>query len=183
MDTGLAILISAIMATVGWYMTNNRTQRISRRQHTYDVHSAYRARKPFLDKLKAVKTLFRDANIPQAGDASRLSDIESIDWILNHYEFISAAIVNGDIDEALLRSCEESRMKKIVTNLRTYIDDDRILEEQPTMHENLIKLVDRWESNTLSPAQMAYEIFLQKPCLEVPRYLSWIDDVLDSHNR
>jgi hypothetical protein len=129
----------------------------------------------FSDSLEKVRNLTRSNDLPNPNDDDRKSDTDDLDYLLNHYEFLSAAIWCGDIDERLMKSCEESRLTKLFTQTKTYIDENRRVDEQPSMWENLEKLVDRWGAWPPSTADRVYEFSTMRPCQECPNWLQKIN--------
>jgi len=167
METGTAIISAAILATIGWYVTSRYTQVISRRQHSFQVYDSYRNNKDFHTHRKRAHELVEAGDIPSCKDASRKADIESIDWLLNHYEFICGAILTGDLDERIFKRWEFSRIKNISTKFRDYIDENREKDDQPTLWESLDFMADRWITGApVYDVQQIYEFVMLRPYIK-----------------
>ncbi len=175
MDTGLAILISTIMATAGWFYTSRQQRQIDRRQHTYRIIIRQQDDPKFADSLDRIRTLLDKEKVPHPDDDHNREDIDKLDYLLNHYEFLSAAIWAGDVDENLMKSCEYSRITKLFGKMGTYINDCRDFREQPSMFENLDHLAARWVSNKLTPAEMLFETITLRPCRQYPSWVPAVD--------
>jgi len=164
MDTGWAILLSASFASVGWYVTNRNQQIMSRRQHTYRVFEDYRNKTEHTDSLKTVYQLAFDENIPNHLDKARADDIKKIIYVLNHYEFIAAAIFNGDVDEGFFRSCELTTIMRLPLYCEVFIDERKEFRKQRTAYKNLIDLSTRWmDPRQRTPMVRLYEYFMMRP--------------------
>lgn len=163
MDPGPAIIISAVLASIGWLFTIRSTRLVDRRKHTYGLLLRQLDDPKFAAALDRIKALLEKNNLPDPDDELRQDDISKIDYLLNHYEFLSAAVWCGDIDEKLLRACEYSRITKLFQKTKTYIDKAREWRNQPTMYENLQLLQQRWCSEGLNPGQKAWEFCSLKP--------------------
>src|SRR5687767_5469907 len=99
MDPGFAVLISALFATVGW-LYNGRIQRImNRRQHTYQIIIRQQDDEEVKSALKVLRKVLRAGAPPRQGDPLSGDTMETLDFLLNRYEFIAAAVWCGDIDE------------------------------------------------------------------------------------
>lgn len=162
--TGLAVLVSAALATLGWYFSNRQAQLLSRRQHSFEVYNSYRLNPDYEQVRQHVKGLFHGKAVPVAGEAGRENDIKQLDWLLGHYEFICATMMSGDVDERLMRRFEESRVRALYRQSKQYIDQDRKRQQQPTMYCELEAIARRWSGDLPSPwFRKPYEFFLLKP--------------------
>jgi len=174
-DTGLAILISAVLATIGWLYSGRLQRVMNRRQHTYNIILRQHDDDNFDRALDGVRDMLAEDKIPHPSEKSRVDDIKKLDYFLNHYEFLCAAIWSGDIDENLIHSCEFSRITKLSEKMSRYIADCRAYRAQPTMFKNLETMAERWKGPPLTPAQRTYETFLLRPCATFPKWVSWAD--------
>ena len=166
MDTGLAILISAVLATVGWLYSGHLNRVMERKQHTYRIVIRQKDDEEFAEALPVVRALIRKDNIPDSqDDEARADDIRRIDYLLNHYEFLCAAICAGDVDEKLVRACDETRIKRLHETMTGYIS--RARETQPTAFEHLEFIAGRWTSDERTRASKCYEFFFLRPCRKV----------------
>ena len=103
-----AILIGAILATVGWLYASRRTRTLSKKQHTINVILQANFSENFLLKRSNITPFLKEGNCP---DDVLNGENESLRGnfrdILNHYEFVSAGLRNGDFDEKLIKDSEE----------------------------------------------------------------------------
>lgn len=162
--TGIAVLISAALATLGWYFSNRQAQLLSRRQHSFEVYNSYRLDPEYEKVRQHVKGLFRGNTIPKAGEPGRDHDIEQLDWLLGHYEFICATMMSGDVDERLMRRFEGTRICTLFEEAKVYIDEDRGLQNQPSMYCELESVARRWSGDLPNAfLRKPYEFFLLRP--------------------
>lgn len=175
MDSGTAIFIGAILATVGWLYGGRQQRLTSRRQHTYQIILKQQDDKRYEEALDKLRLLLASNSVPAASNTHRKDDQDHIDHLLNYYEFLAAAVWCGDIDENLIRLCEETRIKNLITRLTNYIEDNRRVLSQPTLWANLEDLASRWSRRRHPPSHHIYEIYTQKPCRREPRWLTSID--------
>lgn len=69
--------------------------------------------------------------------------------LLNEYEFISAGILSGDLDEHLMRKCIRGNLTKLVNQCLPYIRHLRGEKiegspRKPLLYENLLRVHERW---------------------------------------
>lgn len=175
MDTGLAIFVGAILATTGW-LYGGRLQRLTARgHHTYQIVTRQQDDQRFIKSLETARLLIKDGSLLNLKDNSLKEQRNDLDYLLNHYEFLSAAIWRGDIDEKLMKSCEKSRLTSLFNQTKIYIDESRKTAKQPSMWENLERLAGRWGAWSPSPAERIYEVVMMRPCYECPRWLRRIN--------
>jgi len=180
MDTGWAILLSAGIASVGWYVTNRNQQVMSRRQHTYRVFEDYRTEEVYTDCVKTTYRLAPD-NIPNPADDKRITDIEKIIYVLNHYEFIAAAIFNGDVDEGFFKSCEYTTIVRLPLWYEKFIKERIKIRKQKTAYKNLIDLSSRWlDTRQKTTMNRIYEFFMMRPYRKLPNKMKKTDVILAS---
>jgi hypothetical protein len=95
---------------------------------------------------RAVAPHMRQKNLPYLNDDDGpLRD--SLRMVLNHYEFISAGIRNGDLDETLIRDSERGTILNLFEGSRGYIDGLRTTRRRRATFEHLEWLHKRWETN------------------------------------
>ena len=91
MDTAIAALIAASLATTGWLYTARRARTLSRKQHTVTVMLQASFSKEFQDHIKNVRPYLIACTLPtKLDDKSDLRD--AVQRLLNHYEFIAAGL-------------------------------------------------------------------------------------------
>jgi Domain of unknown function (DUF4760) len=97
--------------------------------------------------------------------ASDEAECDNLDFILNHYEFVSAAIICGDVDEALVRRVEDGRMRRTYLKFLPYVDQNRQVRNDYKMWENLEFLVYRWEVAKVDDFGSMIDWFRGRPSL------------------
>ncbi|MGQ7830530.1 DUF4760 domain-containing protein [Altererythrobacter sp. Z27] len=145
MDQGVAILISAVIAVTSLFITGTFNRRLMRKQHTYQVLEKLNPSERFDEAVSKAAKLISDGRMPRLDCREDEAECDNLDFILNHYEFISAAIVCGDVDEKLVRRVEDGRMRRTYLKFLPYIEDNRELRSDIKMWENLEFLIHRWE--------------------------------------
>lgn len=66
--------------------------------------------------------------------------------VINHYEFIAAAIRNGDIDETLVRDSERATILSMFEASKDRIEALRVTRRRRSVCEHLEWLHIRWET-------------------------------------
>jgi len=168
-DSGLAILIGAIVALLGW-VSAGRTARIgARRTHTYHVVEENQKNATLKECFATVKALV-DVKIRPTRDRALEEFYPKFNFILDHYEYISAAIVCGDVDEKLMRQCERSRFIALAKIFDEYIRRTRIYKQQYGFCENLMAVAGRWERDRARSGHFHRlgEWYLMRPILHPP---------------
>ena len=175
MDTGFAIFVGSILATTGW-LYGGRLQRLTARSHnTYQIVTRQQDDQQFVKSLESTRLLIKDGSLLNLKDNSLKEQRNDLDYLLNHYEFLSAATWRGDIDEKLMKLCEKSRLTSLFNETKIYIDESRKAAKQPTMWENFERLAGRWDAWRPSPADRIYEAVMMRPCYECPKWLQRIN--------
>lgn len=162
-EPGLAILLSASGAVLTWWFTHRAQLAMSRRNHTYDVFQRYKESTDFLKDFERVCNLTDRDEIPKPNDVSRADDIQAIDNILDHFEFIAVAVLSGDIDEGFMKQCEYTRISLLYQDLFEYIKETQDWLDQPTYCENISELLDRWNDDYPTNRHALYEYFFLRP--------------------
>jgi len=179
MNTGNAIFISAILASVGWYVTTRSQQVMDRRRHTYKVFQDYRNDKYHIASLRHAFQLVKDKKVPDSTEETDREDLDKILYVLNHYEFVAAAIFNGDVDEGFFKSCEYTTISTLPICLNDFIQKRRDYKKQKTAFKNLEDLSARWGKKSISHGEYIYEFFMLRPCRKLPGWLKRIDQVIE----
>lgn len=120
-EAAAAAFLSAVLATLGWVVTQRNSKRQARKQHTITVllqqrnsemlqfHSInvttyLRFPKPLTpDQLIELEQQRRKWAPTSASDKASFPVLSSIAWILNYYEFISLGITSGDLNDRLMK--------------------------------------------------------------------------------
>jgi hypothetical protein len=164
MDQPTAVIIAAVFATVGWLYTNRSNRLLARRRHTFEMFRSYLADPQFILAVKNMGKMVRENRLPTDYRATdREEDIDNVMYLINHYEFVSAAIYNGDLDEKFIRAAEYSRMVRRIDLCMPFIVSIRDGRPQPTFSENLEQIVIRWRDEYPTNWDGIYEWFAMKP--------------------
>jgi hypothetical protein len=164
-DQGIAILITAVVAGSSIFVTGTFNRRLMRKQHTYRVLERMNPWKRFDKAVGRAAKLIAAGRIPNVDVASDEEECDNLDFILNHYEFISAAIICGDVDEALVRRVEDGRMRRTYLKFLPYVDQNRQSRNDIKMWESLEFLVHRWEVAKVDDAGNLIDWFRGKPSI------------------
>lgn len=173
MEPGTSILVAAGVAVLGWVYTNRTTQHTSRRQHTFQFFYDFKMDDKNSDETQKTMDLARNKNIPNPFDETRQDDYRLIDKVLDHYEYVSSAIFNGDMDESFVFSVDGSMFIELAKAFNQYITDSR--ERQPSVYCNLTNLADRWASDNRTWLQSLYEWWKMRPYTVLPIHVRWLN--------
>ena len=142
----IAAITTIIFATTGWIITVTTNRSLSRKQHTFNALLEMSLNKELENRLKKLGPHLRKGTLPVpidpiAGDLIPL---------LDHYEFLAAAIRNGSINEKLLWDSDSSVVVRLVEVSQSFIEDTRrnsprkTEEERNKMWEHIVWLYRRW---------------------------------------
>ena len=162
-DQGIAILVTAFVAVVSIFLTGLFNRRLARKQHTYRVLEKMNDWERFDAAFLKASNLIQARKIPSLSCNEDESDCDTLDFILNHYEFLAAAILTGDIEEKLVRSVEESRMCRVFLRLHTYVSQNRVARGNEKMWEHLELIVYRWLKEPKPERASWIEMAIGKP--------------------
>lgn len=163
MGTENAILIAAGLATMGWVYAARRQRFLARKHHTFNVmlHTSWNDK--FGEAFLTLAPYIKECNLPNL-DSDDQKDLRSVvRRILNHYEFISAGVRNGDIDETLLRDSERGTIIALFKCCHNHIYAVRDTRDRQTVYEHLEWLKRRWDDQKPSGMQRAAEFALCRP--------------------
>jgi len=125
--------IAAVAATIGWLLQRQAAFDLSRKQHTLNILLQLRQSEVFNRHRARIFSKFPDSVTINQNDAEMiyaerlngslyivdetsgkmiLPMVESIRYVCNYFEFLSAAVYHGDIDDALLHASLGPIMKK-----------------------------------------------------------------------
>lgn len=131
--------------------------------------------KRFEAALEHLRSLLKEKDIPPVDDSDRKTDQDHLDYLLNYYEFLCAAIWCGDVDEKLIRLCEETRLRNLNSKLSGYISDNRKTHRQLTLWKNLEDMAVRWGKRRQPSSYRMYEVYALKPCRIDPKWGRYVD--------
>jgi uncharacterized protein DUF4760 len=114
MNSGIAILISAALATAGWLWNGHLQRLANRRQHTYAIILKQQDDELYDGSLMTLRRLAKTSLTKRTFAKLTDKDINHLDYILNYYEFLAASIWCGDIDERLIKMCDETTIRSLV---------------------------------------------------------------------
>jgi Domain of unknown function (DUF4760) len=177
MDPGLAILTGAGLATVGWIFNGRVVGASNRRMHTYQILARQEQDGKLIEAIRLLRIICADEETPNFEGAMNSKNADSLDYLLNTYEFVAAAIWCGDIDEDVMRRCERTRIVKLYRKVERYVERNRREGGQPSMWGNMQRLVGRWERTTaVKLHQNFYERIRMRPFPGIPElrdHLRW----------
>ena len=120
----------------------------AKKQHTINVILQASFNEKFIGNRAKIAPHLNDENCPDDvlnGENEELRG--NFRDILNHYEFVSAGLRNGDVDEKLIMDSEKSTYIKLYKVLQKYIWNLRDGRNRMTIYEHLEWVYNRWESN------------------------------------
>lgn len=147
----VGIIIGSAVAIIGWLFTTRAQAINSTKANTMKILMESRFSDEYAKNLKITTKIFTDKRkLNGANCCLSVSDFEnlkdyqlnSINYMLNYFEFISVGIRCGDLDEQFMR---QTLRTIILTNFKFY---KLIIEEKqkqvPSALENLTLLSNRW---------------------------------------
>jgi hypothetical protein len=158
-----AILIGAALATCGWLYGARRARSLSRKQHTINVMLQANLNKEF----RAAQKL-----LGEAIDAGKCPDLRSKEYetlrdafrmVANHYEFISAGLRNGDLEENLIRDSQRGQMLRLYSFCKDFIWNLRDARNRLTIYEHFEWLNGRWAVKPPGRVQKIVETCMGRP--------------------
>jgi Domain of unknown function (DUF4760) len=178
-DPATAVAISTVIfATAGW-LWNGRLQRSTeRRKHTYSIVALQQADNVYRSAIILLRGIGPKGLTKKAAAALPQEDIDKLDHMLNHYEFLAAAIWCGDVDEKLIRMCDETLILALRSRLKIYMNEKKKNRDQPSMWEHMDNLATRWEGPTPTRVVRLCESILQRPFMCCPKWLKPIDALI-----
>ena len=147
MTTETAILIAAGLATVGWVYTARRARSLARKQHTINVILKTNFSERFLHSRSQIAPFLKADKCPKEIMNGENEELRAhFRDILNHYEFVSAGMRNGDFDEKLLKDSEKSTYLSLYRCCEPYIWGLRNNRQRMSIYEHLEWVHLRWET-------------------------------------
>ena len=148
MSTEIAILIGAVLATTGWIYSGRRARTLAKKQHTINVILQANFNEKFLEKRAKIAPHMKNGCCPDGMlDGSEEELRVNFRDILNHYEFVSAGLRNGDFDEKLIKDSERSTYINLYKCCEKYIWNLRSGRKRMAIYEHLEWVHDRWEKS------------------------------------
>jgi len=141
-STASIAAIAAVAATIGWILQRQAAFDLSRKQHTLNILLQLRQSDIFNRHRVNVFSTFPDAQIITPAEAAtiyaqrldgsayaldpatgqiKFPMVESARYICNYYEFLSAAVYHGDIDDVLLKSSMDNIMKSTFSKFEHFM--------------------------------------------------------------
>lgn len=156
------LFCSIVFAFYTWLVTSWVSAKLALRQHTVNVllnysHSSvyHEHRRLFLSEFgtRTLETVdWADGKVLQWDDDGCKKEVKVttiLNSLLNEYEFISAGILCGDLDELLLRKTIRGQLTRLIRQCANYIRESRGEDSNgkvahPLMFENLLALQGIW---------------------------------------
>jgi len=149
---------SVLIAAAGM-MFNARLQRsLSKKQHTIGTILSVHFNETYSKSLEEIRVYLEKPEIDIRDD-----DIIHIRTILNFYEFLSAALHNGDLDENILVDMRGTTLIRFYERFNKYIKDRRISLERPKLYEHIEWFYMRNRVNLPSRIQRVLEWVRARP--------------------
>jgi uncharacterized protein DUF4760 len=163
-ETGVAILLAAYLATMGWLYTNYMNSIIQRKAHTMNVliqqrnstefnrnRSLVLAKFPFGRRVTTndLAELKRERADATAYTPDKVPTLDSAYYIANYLEFISVGVLNGDLDDTLIERTFRGIFVNWFEHLQPVIYDAQV-ESSGVKNEKIflafITLVEKYKS-------------------------------------
>jgi hypothetical protein len=163
-----AILFGAVLATLGWIITQRNTVRSARKQHTFNIIIQLQMNENIRYHLTNIlfkypigrNILVSDCSDLQAEKLiwySEKKDLDkkasypiqdSISWIANYYEFVAVAVFSGDLDEGIMKNTVRSSICRFYIKTSGYIYKIRAIDTNKKALENYHNLFISWATPT-----------------------------------
>jgi len=153
------VVLAGVEAAVwGWVVTSYMTLRNSIKQHTINTLLQSRLSATYMAHAVCINKQFFPPNtltydhvpIDFFEDKSNEEIIQSVAYILNYFEFLSAAVRYGDLDETLLRSALGGILGRFYERMMLFIKsqrgDDGNVILYPRQLEHYTWLYKRWKT-------------------------------------
>lgn len=163
LTTPEAILIAAIMATAGWVYTIRRHRIIARKQHTFNALLTASFSQDYNKSIQILSPYLRMRTKIKIGKDQDEEVVSCLRFLLNHYEFLAAAVRIGDIDEKLLKRTERGLILSAIISGENYIYNQRDGPTRKAVYEHLDWLYRRWTSEPPGLIQLIFEGFWGNP--------------------
>jgi Domain of unknown function (DUF4760) len=112
-------LFGIFFATLGWIWSLKRARSLSRKQHTFNALLQSRFNAQFQAAHAVVRLYIKGEKTTDLLSNKNKTLHAQLTFILNHYEFLSAGVRNGDISEQLLRDSQRG----VIVSLYEYSGD------------------------------------------------------------
>ncbi|MEC5324427.1 DUF4760 domain-containing protein [Aurantimonas sp. A3-2-R12] len=159
-----AILIGAALATTGWLYAARRARTLAKKQHTINVILQTNFNARFLDARAKIAPHLKAGTCPpdimNGADEDLRANFRDI---LNHYEFVSAGLRNGDFDEKLVKDSERGTYISLYTCCEAYIWHLRDGRKRMTIYEHLEWVHRRWHKKPPNKFTRAIERVRGRP--------------------
>jgi hypothetical protein len=162
MDEGVAVLIAAFLAIGGVFLNSRQQRMLLRKQHTHAVLDKMNYWKEFDEGLEFAHSLSKSKRILKICEQDR-KECEKLDFILNHYEFLSAAIISGDIDEGLVKRVEMDRLTRMYFKFIYYIEAVRDDKGSELIWTDLEFMTYRWAVAGRDPMEALVNRVMLRP--------------------
>ena len=144
---GVVVTLLTVVATVGSTQAENRRQAtikilLDARLSDYFQECLDRMEMHFPKGKKASLRKFNNFKKSRKNEEKKAA--EAVRRVLNYYEFISAGIMKGNLDETLLKETVRAILCGLVNDMRTIIRDFRVGQNQEKNYENLVAVYWRW---------------------------------------
>ncbi|MBA3447801.1 MAG: DUF4760 domain-containing protein [Pseudaminobacter sp.] len=164
MEPTIAVLIAAGLATTGWIYAARKARTLARKQHTINVLLQASFNKEFLEARNALSPHLKACVFPEDVSRGENEPLRAqFRSILNHYEFVAAALRNGDFAERLMFDSERASAMALYKCCETYIWNQRSNRDRMALYEHLEWLYIRWEKEPPGRIQRCFEFLRGAP--------------------
>lgn len=160
-QTALSVLVSSALLGAGWWVQATIANANSRKTHTITTIMGQRNSAIFFERNNNVSKIFSlnhtihpivakhkmNKNCEELRDVTLseqlISGCNDMVYVLNYYEFISAGVINGDLDDRLIKECYEYILISLEKRAFHIIVEGR-KHQGDGAYQNLLLLIDRW---------------------------------------
>ena len=156
-------LIAASFATLGWVYILRRNRALSRKQHTFNALLQVSFNPLYHEHMATIRQFVVSGELPEILKDEHAKERRSLQFVLNHYEFIAAGFRNGDISERLLRDSERGTIVRLFQVSGKYVASVRDERARRVTYEHLEWLYVRWHERKPTLWQEIVEWIIQRP--------------------
>jgi hypothetical protein len=144
--SAFAGLLAIAAASIGWGATTVVSARNTKINHTLTIASERFSKSDFSEKANTFNTFFRGKRINKALidslAASTVQDerdaLQALRYLLNFFEYVSVGVLNGELDEGIIKKTLRGNLLYYYDQCSTYIWEEQ--RRNPKVLENLTQL-------------------------------------------
>jgi hypothetical protein len=158
-------------ATTGWVWSTKRARSLSRKQHTFNALLQSRFNAQYQEAHGVMRHHIKSGKKVELSKIKNKEFDGKLTFILNHYEFLSAGVRNGDISEQLLKDSQRSVIVSLFEFAEPYIQNLRNDRHKQALFEHLEWLYMRWKGAPPDFVQKVCELLISRPIYH--SYYKW----------